>query len=259
MFADQCGLAIDYRAIEATAETFPQQVSELAAGGARGCNITVPLKQDAWKLADRCSDSAGRARAANTLVFQQGGELYAHNTDGKGLISDLLSRADFQLAGSRICIVGAGGAAAGILGAVLRAGPDCVILANRTVERAVELAETHSDLGALQACALDAIAPGGPYDLVINATSLGHKGDTLQVDRSWFTAAGFCYDLNYGKSADPLRQSCTAQGVVYSDGLGMLVGQAALSFALWTGHSPDAAPVLDQLRGKDPTTFPSSS
>lgn len=251
LFARQCGLAVDYRAIEATAATFAGLVRDLADQGGRGCSVTVPFKQAAWKLAARSGDDATRARAANTLWFEQAGAWYADNTDGPGLIDDLAARPACRLAGARICVLGAGGAAAGILGALLRAGPARVLIANRTLERARQLAQRHADLGSPEVCAPAEIGARAPYDLVINATSLGHAGTAPTLAPEWLAAGGQCYDLNYGRAAEPLRLACARQGIAYSDGLGMLVGQAARSFLLWTGRQPDTAAVLAELRRAD--------
>jgi shikimate dehydrogenase len=196
-------------------------------------------------LADSCSDSAARAQAANTLVFD--GELHADNTDGRGLVDDLCRRAGSRLEGTRICLLGAGGAAAGVLGALLRAQPAKLVIANRSPDRARDLAERHSGLGELACCALTDIAAHGPFDLLVNATSQGHHGQAPPLSRRWMAQGGLCYDLNYGPAAMPLRQLCRAEGIDYRDGLGMLVGQAALSFELWTGKRPDVLPVLAGL------------
>jgi len=245
-FARQFGIEVDYRAIEATPGSFPRQVRELRASGGLGCNVTVPLKREAWQLADRCSNGATRAEAANTLVFNS--EIYADNTDGRGLVDDLSRQPGARIEGARICLLGAGGAAAGILGALLGAQPALVVIANRTPAAAMELAERHADLGELETCALGDIVTHGPFDLLINATSQGHHGEAPAVSREWFEPGGLCYDLNYGPAALPLRRVCEAEGIVYADGLGMLVGQAALSFQLWTGKLPDVQPVLAALR-----------
>ena len=248
LFADQCGLKIEYRAIEATPETFPRRVTELAESGGRGCNITAPLKHEAWKLAKRCSESASRARAANTLVFDEPGDIYADSTDGMGLVNDLNSMPGCRLRGARICLLGAGGAAASVLGAILGAQPLIVFIANRTRSRAMELARSHSGLGNLDFGTPADLGAVEPFDLIINATSLGHKGDTVALSPAWFTGRGFCYDMNYADAARPLQAWCSKEGIPYSDGLGMLVSQAALSFSLWTGQTPDTARVLEELR-----------
>jgi len=245
-FARQLGLRVEYLAIEASLQSFPAQVRALAAAGGRGCNVTVPLKHAAWTLAARCSDRAERARAANTLLFD--GNIFADNTDGEGLVNDLLTLPGAVLAGARVCLLGAGGAAAGVLAALLQAGPEGIVIANRTLERAEELVSRHADLGPLQSCVPEDIPRQAPFDLFINATSHGHRGSAPALEPEWFKPGGFCYDLNYGEAARPLQRACAAAGIDYSDGLGMLVHQAALSFALWTGRKPAVAPVLEGLR-----------
>ena len=248
LFARQCGLEVEYRALEATAETFPELVRTLAENGGRGCNVTVPFKHAAWKLAARASDGAARAQAANTLLFEQPGAWYADNTDGPGLVNDLATLPGGRLAGARICLVGAGGASAGILAALLQARPRRLLLANRTLERARELADRHGDLSRVGVCTPADIGAQAPFDLLINSTSLGHHRAAPALAREWLAPGGLCYDLNYGAAAKPLRLACAHLGFAYSDGLGMLVGQAALSFELWTGRRPDPAAVLAELR-----------
>jgi shikimate dehydrogenase len=248
MFAQQCGLNVDYRAIEATRESFAEEVAALARQGGRGCNITAPFKHDAWKLSHHCSESAHRAQAANTLVFEDDGDWFADSTDGKGLVNDLQAGTSPELKGTRICLLGAGGAAASILAALLASGPEIVIIANRSPDRARRLASAHSDLGPVASCTPGELVGQTPFDLVINATSLGHLGKAPDLSGNWLKKGALCYDMNYGTAAAPLRDTCTGLGVRYSDGLGMLVGQAALSFELWTGKVPNAAAVLRQLR-----------
>lgn len=247
-FAQQCGLDIDYQAIEASDETFPDEVNSLAGKGGRGCNITAPFKNAAWKLARRCSNSAGRARAANTLVFEGPGDWYADSTDGAGLVNDIESGASVKTEGARICLLGAGGAAASVLAALLAGNPGAVVIANRSQERARQLATSHSDLGPVTTCVPGDLENEAPFDLVINATSLGHSGMAPDLSPDVLNAGGLCYDMNYGKAAVPLGDLCRDKGIPYSDGLGMLVNQAALSFELWTGSRPDASAVLSQLR-----------
>ncbi len=263
-FARQYALEIDYRAIEARPETFPHLLEEFTAAGGRGCNVTVPLKHQAWELARKSSDSASRAQAANTLFFENTNGWFADNTDGRGLVRDLVSNLDHQLSGSRVCIIGAGGAVAGILGDLLAQGPASIVIANRTVERAKQLQEQFASLACksvlaretngstaphtnLQAIALQALRTQDPFDLVINATSLGHDGSHPGLPLSMFHPESLCYDLNYSAVAEPLRKFCLEAKIRYQDGLGMLVEQAALSFELWTGRMPDTKPVLKQL------------
>ena len=274
LFARQCALEVDYRAIEAKLETFPRLLEELATRGGRGCNVTVPLKHEAWKLAQKSSASASRAQAANTLLFKTETDWVADNTDGRGLVRDLVSNLEHPLAGSRVCIIGAGGAVAGILGDLLAQDPSSIVIANRTPGRAERLCETfavpaYRDLGKgheqgrgsfanetsssdslpanLEAISLQALQTQDPFDLVINATSLGHDNKHPGLPLSMFHPGSLCYDLNYGAVAEPLRNFCLEAEIRYQDGLGMLVEQAALSFELWTGRMPDTEPVLKQL------------
>jgi len=263
-FALQCALEVDYRAIDARPETFPRLLEEFAAQGGRGCNVTVPLKHEAWKLATKASASANRAQAANTLLFKVEKDWFADNTDGRGLVRDLASNLDHQLTGSRVCIIGAGGAVAGILGELLAQSPATILIANRTLERAERLCasftnlvsksvpaheanRTSSPLTNLKATPLQFLHALDPFDLVINATSLGHDGKHPDLPPSLFHPDSLCYDLNYGAAAEPLRKLCHATKIRYRDGLGMLVEQAALSFELWTGRMPDTKPILKQL------------
>ena len=245
-FARQCGIEVDYRAIEASAASFAEQLQRLANEGGRGCNITAPFKRQAWELAGRASPGAQRAQAANTLRFDSPDDWFADNTDGRGLVRDLQARLGWRAGASRIAIIGAGGATAGILGDLLDLKPEAIIVANRTVERAARLAEAFG--AAVQACPLAGLADFSACDLVINATSLGHAGQVPELPRSLFHSQSSCYDLNYGAAAEPLRQWCSTAGIHYSDGLGMLVEQAALSFELWTGKMPATEPVLQSLR-----------
>jgi len=253
-FAQQCGLDIDYRAIEANASNFADLLRKLVDQGARGCNITTPLKNEAWKLAHSATQSAQRAQAANTLLFNEPDAWLADNTDGRGLVQDLFANLNLEIPGSQICIIGAGGATAGILGDLLEQEPASITIANRTPERAQDLQQVFSDgsgtvpESTIKAISLDDLATSGPFDLVINATSLGHAGGHPELPPAMLLPGSFCYDLNYGNAAEPMRAYCRQAGIRYEDGLGMLVEQAALSFELWTGHTPDTTPVLRAMR-----------
>lgn len=248
LFARQFGLPVEYRAIEATPDSFPDSLRRLMASGGRGCNVTVPLKRAAWTLATESSDRARRAEAANTLVFGSAETILADNTDGQGLVDDLRSGSHQPIRGRRVCMLGAGGAAAGVLAALLESEPARLVLANRTLETARALATRHADLGSLETCRPADLESLGPFDLVVNATSAGHAGQAPEFSPGCFAQDALCYDMNYGRAAEPLRALCSDLGVRFSDGLGMLVRQAALSFELWTGCKPDAASVLSAVR-----------
>jgi shikimate dehydrogenase len=247
LFAAQAGLEVEYTAIEATPENFADKVADLAGKGATGCNITLPFKRAALRLAAACSDAAARAEAANTLWFRKEG-WFADNTDGGGLVDDLENGLRFEIRGKKLCLLGAGGAAGGVLAALLGRNPGTVTVANRTGSKAELLAARHADLGRVSGCSLTELENAGPFDLLINATSLGHRGKAPVLQATLFRKNGICYDMNYGASSQPLKAHCDALGIPCSDGLGMLVGQAARSFRIWTGHAPDTKPVLSALR-----------
>lgn len=245
LFAEQAGLDVDYRAIEAAPGTLGMALETFAAEGGVGCNVTLPLKAEAMALADTGTDRVERAAAANTLV-RDGDGWWADNTDGLGLVADL-RRLGLDPGGRHVAILGAGGAAAGVLATLLSAGPREVRLFNRTPKKARALADRHTDLGPVSADGFDALGKAS-FDLVLNATSLGHDGDLPPVTREVFGPDGVLYDLNYGPAAEPLADWARQARLPFHDGLGMLVGQAAESFERWTGFRPDTGPVLAALR-----------
>lgn len=200
-----------------------------------------------WQLAARRSEAANRAEAANTLSFETDG-WRAENTDGGGLVAALEKHERLPLRGLRIALLGAGGAAAGVLAALLGRRPGHVTIANRTLDRAIALANRHADLGTVDSCTPLDLPGKGPFDLVVNATSQGHGGSAPALPPGLFADDALCYDMNYGDAARPLAMLCGQNGVRYADGLSMLVGQAALSFEIWTGEMPETGPVLQELR-----------
>ena len=247
-FAARTGLSVEYKAIESDQPSFPDKLAEFARAGGLGCNITVPLKHIAYTLANEVDDDAQRAGAANTFLRRDDDSWFATNTDGAGLVIELEQLQGLTLASRRICIIGAGGAVAGILGPLLKTGPSEIVIVNRTLSRASMLAERHADSGTVRSEAADRIDRLAPFDLVINATSVGHHGDSPRLPASLFETDGLCYDLNYGHASQPLRQYCEHNDIGYRDGFGMLVAQAAESFRLWTGQQPDIAAVVASLR-----------
>jgi shikimate dehydrogenase len=250
LFAAQAGIAVDYTSVEVSADFLSREVQKLADAGGAGCNITLPLKHRAFELANQVSVRAEIARAANTLVFKSTTRWSADNTDGPGLLRDLTANLEIGTRDRRICVVGAGGAAAGILYDLLQAGPASLTLFNRTPERAEQLAERFARLGQITAAGLDAMTDAGTFDLVINATSMGHFRQAPVLDSALFGTDSDCYDLSYGKAHEGIRQWCSERNIRCHDGLGMLVEQAAESFYLWTGFRPDTAPVLARLRSE---------
>jgi len=246
-FADQLGLDIEYQAIETGPADFASALESFRLAGGAGCNITLPLKGDAFRLASDCSEQVSLAQAANTLIWQASG-WFAHTTDGVGLMTDLLSNHGVAVAGKRVLVLGAGGAVASVLGSLLAVQPARLVLVNRNVERARSLAERFGSPGVLGISTWAELSGHTAYDVVINATSLGHIGEVPPFTPALFDRKSVCYDLNYHQASEPLRAWCETRGLTYLDGLGMLVEQAAESFSIWTGQRPDSGSVITKLR-----------
>jgi shikimate dehydrogenase len=247
-FADQFGLNIDYQRIDTGSGEFPGVLENFRLAGGSGCNITLPLKQEAWRLATQMSAEVSLAQAANTLVYLPASGWFAHTTDGAGLIADLVENHGIELPGRRILILGAGGATAGILRCLLAINPCEIMLVNRNLERAKLLSDRFGAFGKISVSSWTGLPRQGVFDLVINATSLGHDDEVPPMESSSFAPGGLCYDLNYFKASLPLKDHCEKMGLPYIDGLGMLVEQAAKSFSIWTGKQPETSIVIEALR-----------
>lgn len=248
MFARQFGIRIDYRAIQVDPGGFEQAVSNFEASGGQGLNITIPFKVEAWKLADQLSRRAERAGAVNTLEFLKHGRRFGDNTDGVGLVRDIVQNLNRPIRERKILIVGAGGAARGVLGALLAERPALLVLANRTVDKAVGLARRFAVDGAVKACGLHEL-PGQRFDLVINATAASLSGDVPDLPAGLFAADALGYDLMYSDDPTPFMQWAADRGACDTvDGLGMLVEQAAESFLVWHDRKPQTGPVIHMLR-----------
>jgi len=241
-FARQTGQDMRYEAILAPLEGFADSVSAFIAAGGRGANVTIPFKEEAFRLANRLSPRAQRAGAVNTLVFDADGIL-GDNTDGAGLVADLSRNLHRTLAGKRILLLGAGGAARGVIEPLLEQQPAELVIANRTVRRAEELAELFGH--GVRACGFD--AADTPFDVVINATAASLAGDLPPLSPQVFTVDTLAYDMMYGRDT-PFLTFARTHGASTADGLGMLVEQAAEAFYLWRGVRPDTAPVIAALR-----------
>ena len=241
-FARQTGQDMTYDAILAPLDGFAESVAQFIASGGRGANVTVPFKEAAFKLARRLSPRARRAGAVNTLSFDADGIL-GDNTDGAGLVADLTRNLHCALAGKRILLLGAGGAARGVIEPLLEQQPAEFVVANRTVSRAQELAELFDH--GIRAAGFD--ATDAPFDLVINATAASLAGELPPLSPRVFTADTLAYDMMYGRDT-PFLDFARTHGAATADGLGMLVEQAAEAFWLWRGVRPDTAPVIAALR-----------
>ncbi|NVZ29115.1 shikimate dehydrogenase [Pseudomonas gingeri] len=247
LFAEQTAQQLDYSTLLAPLDDFSGCARAFFQDG-RGANVTVPFKEEAFRLAASLTPRAQRAGAVNTLSKLADGSLLGDNTDGAGLVRDLTVNAGFSLQGKRILLLGAGGAVRGVLEPLLAQQPASVIIANRTVEKAELLAELFADLGPVSASGLDWLRE--PVDLIINATSASLSGDVPPIAPSLIEPGKtFCYDMMYSKEPTAFCRWASAQGAaVAMDGLGMLAEQAAEAFLLWRGVRPDTAPVLAELR-----------
>ncbi len=249
-FAALTGQNLQYTRQLVPLDGFAQAVRTFAQAGGRGCNVTVPFKLEAAQCATTRSERVQLAAAANTLVFQDGA-IHADNTDGLGLVADIQRNAGVPLAGCDVLLVGAGGAAAGVLGPLLHEAPRSVAVVNRTAARAQALVQTHTPLATLQKTellALDMQALERDFDIIINATASSLAGAGVPVPAHVLRPGSLAYDMMYGAAAQPFLDWATRHGAQPRDGLGMLVEQAAEAFALWRGVRPPSAQVLAELR-----------
>jgi len=250
-FARATGEDIEYLRLLAPLDGFAATLDAFRAGGGRGANITVPFKEEACRAATRLSDRAEAAGAVNTISFRDGA-VWGDNTDGVGLVRDLMQNLGIALAGRRILLLGAGGAARGAVGALLAQQPRSLAIANRTATRAQTLVALFApaasrDAIALSACGFDALVDGG-FDVVVNATSASLAGEAPPLPANIFARDALAYDMMYGKGDTPFMAQARIAGANVADGLGMLVEQAAESFHIWRGVRPETGPVLEALR-----------
>lgn len=252
-FAQLTGQTMDYGRRLVPMGGFAEAVAAFRAsseGSARGCNVTVPFKFDAAAIAQHVTPRAALAQAVNVLSFREDG-VHADNSDGIGLVNDITRNAGLALAGSDLLLLGAGGAAAGVLGPLVETAPRRIVVANRTRAKADALVERHAALALqhsvrLEACALDAV--DGVFDLVVNATASSLSGGEVPVSAGVLKPGALALDMMYGPAADGFMAWARDHGAVPRDGLGMLVEQAAAAFAQWRGVQPPAARVLAELR-----------
>lgn len=247
MFAEQTGQSLSYEPLLAPLDDFAGFAGAFFETGL-GANVTVPFKEQAFRLADQLSERARRAGAVNTLKKLSDGNLLGDNTDGVGLVRDLLDNARVTLRGKRILLLGAGGAVRGVLEPLLAQQPSELLIANRTVAKAEQLATEFAALGAVRASAFDELDE--PFDVIINGTSASLGGELPPLgETSLQPGATFCYDMMYGAVPTAFCMWAAEQGAAATrDGLGMLVEQAAAAFELWRGVRPESARVLTELR-----------
>ena len=244
-FAKATKQELNYQTQLAEPDGFSSAIAEFIVQGGKGANVTVPFKEQALEISDELSDRARLAGAVNTLSFKNG-KIYGDNTDGEGLVQDLL-RNHVQLENSRILLLGAGGAAKGVILPLLAQNPVSIVIANRTTSKAEVLIEQFNDR-KLNACGFEQ-ASGAIFDVIINATSASLSGKIPTISTSIITENTVCYDMVYGKDLTPFLGWAKAQGAAkVIDGIGMLVGQAAESFNIWRGVKPEVETVIEQLK-----------
>lgn len=245
LFAEQTGQALIYEKMLVEQGAFAEDVSAFFALGGSGLNVTLPFKEEAFRFADALSGRAEIAGAVNTLMLRPDGTVFGDNTDGAGLVSDLLAQG-WQLAGSRVLLLGAGGAARGVIQPLLEQHPANLVIANRTPEKAHAIANAFS--GRIEASDYASLA-GRSFDLIVNATSASLAGELPPLPAGLVSSATCVYDMMYGAAPTPFLLWAREQGAVrLADGLGMLVEQAAEAFYLWRGVRPQTPQVIQALR-----------
>ena len=250
-FAQITGQRLEYGKLLIALDGFVAGIEAFRAGGGRGCNITVPFKFEAAPLATTLTPRARLAQACNTLRFDAASEVFADNTDGIGLVDDIQRNAGVAIAGRDLLLIGAGGAAAGVLGPLIEARPRRIVVSNRTRDKAQALVQRHAALAsqcgvALAATSLDAVE--GSFDIIVNGTASSLSGSGIPVADSVLKPGALAVDMMYGPAADGFMAWARAHGAVPRDGLGMLVEQAAEAFLVFRGVRPPSAQVLLELR-----------
>lgn len=247
LFADQTGQNMRYESFQVAPDELETMIRQFQRTGGKGLNVTAPHKVEVASLTDRISARARDAGAVNTLVFQND-EIFGDNTDGIGLIRDLVANQQLALQGAAILILGAGGATRGIVGPLLDLEPTRLTIANRTVTKAEIIACHFAPHGPVESCSFEDIDDAENWQLVINATSAGYRGEDIPFPAAVIDSNTFCYDLSYALELTPFCTWAREQGAGhFAMGWGMLVEQAAESFHIWRGVRPDTAPVLKQL------------
>jgi shikimate dehydrogenase len=248
MFARDTGQAMSYRLYDFTPAEFEPRVRDFFTLGGCGLNVTVPHKIAAVQIASQLTTRATHAGAVNTLAMRKDGTILGDNTDGAGLVRDLCDNLGLVIIRRRILVVGAGGATRGVIAPLQALGPSEIIIANRTAERAHEMAKMFAKLGAVRGSGIGDLS-GAPFDLIINATSASLSGEVPDLPTDVVGPETVCYDMAYGKTDTPFMQWSLNHGCAKAiQGWGMLVEQAAEAFRVWRGVKPGTAPVLAALK-----------
>jgi shikimate dehydrogenase len=249
LFAQQTAQTLTYTAQEVSADNFPAAARAFFAQGGKGLNCTVPLKELAWQFADQLTERASFAKAVNTLALQADGRILGDNTDGIGLVTDLTVNHSISLTEQRVLILGAGGATRGILCPLLALNPAQLVIANRTVEKAQQLAEEFAGLARISGCGFADLTTS--FDVIINATAASLTNELPPLAEHLLAANGCCYDLAYSNQATAfVRWGQHHHARISVDGLGMLVEQAAQAFSVWRGVRPQTEPVIALLNAE---------
>jgi shikimate dehydrogenase len=248
-FAKQTGQVLDYITKEIPLDGLAEGLKQLQQAGFKGINVTVPFKEQVWQAVDNKSEHATRAGAVNTVVFNDDGTLYGDNTDGIGLCRDLVDNHHIELSGKRLLLLGAGGAARGVIEPLLSYQPSELVIANRTVSKAEDLANLFAEFDNISGCGFEELT--GSFDVIINATSASLHGKVPPLSDDILNDNACCYDMMY-KNEDTAfitwsKQHGAAKTV---DGLGMLAEQAAEAFRIWRGVKPETQTVIQQIRNR---------
>jgi shikimate dehydrogenase len=250
IFAEQTGQVLEYSAQEVPAEQFPAAVAAFFAKGGKGLNCTIPLKELAWAYADVKTERAHTAKAVNTLALQTDGSILGDNTDGLGLVTDLMANHAVALTGNKILILGAGGASRGIIAPILEQSVHSIVIANRTIDKAINLAAEFHPKGSITGCGFNDLK-NRQFDLIINATSTSLSSQLPPLPEALLAINGVCYDLAYSNEATAfVRWGQENHALKSLDGLGMLVEQAAEAFFIWRGIRPKTGPVIELLNAE---------
>jgi len=250
IFAEQTEQAIEYGAQEVSAEQFSAAAATFFANGGKGLNCTIPLKELAYAYADLKTERAQLSKAVNTLALQADGSILGDNTDGIGLVTDLMNNHAVTLTGSRVLILGAGGASRGIIAPILEQSVHSVVIANRTIDKAINLSAEFHHKGSIAGCGFDDLK-NRQFDLIINATSTSLSGQLPPLPEVLLAEKGVCYDLAYSNEPTVfVRWGLKNHALKSLDGLGMLVEQAAEAFFIWRGIRPKTRPVIELLNAE---------